>query len=127
MSREENSELHRDEHVDALIHSYRKPMSRDSAVGMATGCGWTAGLRFPTGTKYFFVYSSAFRSALGTTQWVQCAVSLGVKRPGREAEVKISGAPPDIMVRCASDNFTYFAFSDVHEFLFRRSILIISV
>jgi hypothetical protein len=65
-------------------------MSRDRAVGIATG--WTAGVRFPTGTK-IFLFSIASRLAnLRPTQppiqWVPGAHCRegGVKRPRREAD-----------------------------------------
>jgi hypothetical protein len=45
-------------------------------------------VRFPAGARNFF--TTASRTALGTTQppiqWVPGALSLGVKRPGREAD-----------------------------------------
>jgi hypothetical protein len=49
---------------------------------------WGSKVRFPTGAGNFFIFSS--RTALGLTQpliqWVTGALSLGVNRPGREAD-----------------------------------------
>jgi hypothetical protein len=47
-------------------------------------------VRFPAGGLGIFLFTSASRTALGPTQppsqWVSGALSLGVKRPGREAD-----------------------------------------
>jgi hypothetical protein len=71
---------------------YRPFKSRDSSVGIAVGYGLDdrgSRVRFPAGTGNFS-FHTAFRPALGPTQppiqWVPGAVSLGVKRPGREAD-----------------------------------------
>jgi hypothetical protein len=48
-----------------------------------------SGVRFPAGVG-IFLFTTASRTALGPTQppiqWVAGALSLGVKRPGREAD-----------------------------------------
>jgi hypothetical protein len=48
-----------------------------------------SGVRFPAGLG-IFLFTTASRTALGPTQppiqWVPGAISLGVKRPGREAD-----------------------------------------
>jgi hypothetical protein len=54
--------------------------------------GWTTWVQFPTGAgKVISLFVTASRPVLGTTQppiqWVSGALSLGVKRPGREADV----------------------------------------
>jgi hypothetical protein len=63
---------------------------RDSSVGIATGYGLDdrgVGVRVPEGSR---IFSMSFRPFLESTklpiQWVRGALSLGVKRPGREAE-----------------------------------------
>jgi hypothetical protein len=63
-------------------------VSRDSAVGIATGYGLDGrgvGVRVPVGSRFF---STSSRPVLGPTQppiqWVSGALSPGVKRPGRE-------------------------------------------
>jgi hypothetical protein len=65
------------------------PDSPDSAVGIAAGYELDdrdVGIRVPSGSIFLFMPS---RPALGPTQppiqWVPGALSLGVKRPGREA------------------------------------------
>jgi hypothetical protein len=70
-------------------------MSRDSAVGIATGyrlddrmVGWSG---FVSRRRVgIFLFDSAFRPALGATQspihWVPEALSLEVKWQGREAD-----------------------------------------
>jgi hypothetical protein len=65
---------------------------RDSSVGIALGYGmddWGCKVRLPVGAGNF-LFTTASRTALGPTQppiqWVQWALSLGVKRPGREAD-----------------------------------------
>jgi hypothetical protein len=66
--------------------------SQDSAVGIATGYGLDergVGVRVSVGSR---IFSSPRRPdrALGSTQppikWVPGVLSLGVKRPGREAD-----------------------------------------
>jgi hypothetical protein len=51
--------------------------------------GWTIGVRFPAGPG-IFLFTTASRTALGPAQppiqWVLGVLSLGVKRPGREAD-----------------------------------------
>jgi hypothetical protein len=66
--------------------------SRDSSVHIAMGYGlddWSSRVRFPVGLG-IFLFTTASRTALGPTQppiqWVPGALSLGVKRPGREAD-----------------------------------------
>jgi hypothetical protein len=68
-------------------------MSHDSSVGIALGYGLDdrgSRVRFPAGGGEFFLFTTASRTALGPTQppiqWVSGALSLGVKRPGREAD-----------------------------------------
>jgi hypothetical protein len=63
--------------------------NRDSSVGIALGYGLEdrgSRVRFPARAGNF----SLLRTALGPTQppiqWVPGALSLGVKRPGREAD-----------------------------------------
>jgi hypothetical protein len=65
--------------------------SRDSSVGIAVGYGLddrVSSVRFPAGLGIFLFTAS--RTALGPTQppvqWVLGALSLGVKRPGCEAD-----------------------------------------
>jgi hypothetical protein len=65
-------------------------MSRESSVGIATGYGLDdrgPRIRFPKGTGNFF-FDTMSRPAQGPTrpptQWVSGAISLEVKRPGRE-------------------------------------------
>jgi hypothetical protein len=65
-------------------------MNPNSAVGIATDYGLEdrgVGVRVPVGSRILFSTSS--RRVLGPTQppfqWVQEALSLGVKRSGREA------------------------------------------
>jgi hypothetical protein len=66
-------------------------MSRDSAVGIAIGYGLDdrgVGIRVPVGSR---VFSKSSRPALGPTklpiQEVSGALSPGVKRQGREADL----------------------------------------
>jgi hypothetical protein len=65
---------------------------RNSSVGIALGCGLNdrgSRVRFPAGLG-IFLFTTASRTALGFTQppiqWVPGVLSLGVKRPGREAD-----------------------------------------
>jgi hypothetical protein len=65
-------------------------MSRDSSVGIALGCGLDD-RRFESQQWVgIYVFTTASRSTLGPTQppiqWVPGALSLRVKRPGREAD-----------------------------------------
>jgi hypothetical protein len=69
-----------------------KYRSHDSLVGIALGYGLDdrgSRVRFAEGTGKFF-FTIASRTALGPTQlpiqWVPGALSLGLKRPGREAD-----------------------------------------
>jgi hypothetical protein len=73
----------------SLLHWY----SRDSSAGIALGCGLDdrrSRVRFPGGGLGIFLFTTAPRTALEPTkpliQWVPGALSLGVKRPGREAD-----------------------------------------
>jgi hypothetical protein len=64
--------------------------TRDSSVGIALGYGLNGVLGFDSRQGLgIFLFTTASRTALGPTQspiqWVQGALSLGVKRPGREA------------------------------------------
>jgi hypothetical protein len=72
-----------------LIVSYK---SRDSSVGIALGYVLTdrgIRVRFPVGLG-IFLFTTASRTALEPTQppiqWIPRALSLGVERPGREAD-----------------------------------------
>jgi hypothetical protein len=66
--------------------------NRDGSVGIALGYGWTIGvLGFDSRRRLgIFLFTTASRTALGPTQppiqLVPGALSLGVKRPGREAD-----------------------------------------
>jgi hypothetical protein len=67
-------------------------MSWYGSVSIATGYGldnWMIGVRFPVGAGNFF-FNTMSSLALGPTQppihWIPGALSLGVKRPGREAD-----------------------------------------
>jgi hypothetical protein len=69
-----------------------KVENRDSSVGIALGYGLderASRVRFPAGLG-IFLFTTASRTALGPTQppiqWVPAALSLGVKRPGLEAD-----------------------------------------
>jgi hypothetical protein len=73
----------------AVIISQRQ--SRDSSVGIALGYRLDdrgSRVRFPAGLG-IFLFITASRTALGPTQppiqWIPGFLSLGVKRPGREA------------------------------------------
>jgi hypothetical protein len=77
-----------------IIYNYSTSflMSRDSSVGITTGYGLDdlmIGVRFQAGLG-IFVFIAVSRLALGPTQppiqWVPGALSLGVMRPGREAD-----------------------------------------
>jgi hypothetical protein len=66
--------------------------SRDSSVGIAPAAGWMIGVLgfdFRRGLG-IFLFTTASSTALGPTQPpIQCVpgdLSLGVKRPGREAD-----------------------------------------
>jgi hypothetical protein len=69
-------------------------LSRDSSVGIALGYGLDdrgSRVRFPTGGGLgIFLFTIASRTTLRPTQpyiqWVSGALSLGVKRPGCEAD-----------------------------------------
>jgi hypothetical protein len=67
--------------------------SRNSSVGIALSYGLDdrgSRVRFRGGGLGNFLFATASRTALGPTQspiqWVPGALSLGVKRPGREAD-----------------------------------------
>jgi hypothetical protein len=67
--------------------------SRDSSVGIALGYGLNdrgSRVRFSGEGLGIFLFTTASRTALGPTQppnqWVPGALSLGVKRPGSEAD-----------------------------------------
>jgi hypothetical protein len=81
---------------DTIDHStnyqfyYHHGVSRDSAVGITTGCvldDGGVGVQVSVGSRIFFTSS---RSDLGSTQppiqWVPGALSPGVKQPDREAD-----------------------------------------
>jgi hypothetical protein len=66
--------------------------SRDSSVGIVLGYGlnnWVLGFNSWQGLG-IILFNAVSRTALGPTQpliqWVPEALSLGVKRPGREAD-----------------------------------------
>jgi hypothetical protein len=69
--------------------------SRDSSVGIATGCRLDGRGSIPGKGKNFF-FSTVSRQALGpiqpNIQWVQGALSPGVKRPGHETDHSPSNA-----------------------------------
>jgi hypothetical protein len=74
------------------LFSFVDVYSCDSSVGIALGYGMDDRgfrVRFPMGAG-IFLFTTASRTALGPTQppiqWVLGALSLGVKRPGREAD-----------------------------------------
>jgi hypothetical protein len=86
--------------------------SRAAAVGSRKhGMGWTTWVWFPAGSRDF-LFSTASRPALRPTQlpikWAPGPFSLGVKRPGREADhlppfkvyIKNGGAipPPPLLL-----------------------------
>jgi hypothetical protein len=74
----------------AYINIRKTELVHDSSVGIATG--WTIGfLGFDSRRGLgIFLFATASRTALGPTQppiqWVPGALSLGVKRPGCEAD-----------------------------------------
>jgi hypothetical protein len=75
--------------------------NRDSSVGIALGYGLDdqgTRVRFPAGLGTF-LFTTVSRTALGPTQppiqWVPGALSVGIKRPGREAD----HSPPSIAVK----------------------------
>jgi hypothetical protein len=70
---------------------HRSPKSRDSSVGIATRLrAGRSGFQGSIRGLGIFLLTTASRMALGPTQppiqWVPGALSLGVKRPGREAD-----------------------------------------
>jgi hypothetical protein len=73
---------------DQLKISHRDP---GSSVGTATGYGlddWMIGARFPAGAENFCLHQRVQTDsrAQPPIQWVMGTPSLGVKRPGREAD-----------------------------------------
>jgi hypothetical protein len=77
-------------------------MARDSSVGIALGHelhDWGSRVRFPM-KAVIFLFTTASRRALGPTeppnQWVLGGLSLGVERPGREAD---HSSPPSAEVK----------------------------
>jgi hypothetical protein len=75
-----------------LFSFFFLPWSRDSSVGIALGYGLDdrgSRVRFRRGLG-IFLFTTASRTALGPTQppiqGVPGALSLGLKRPGREAD-----------------------------------------
>jgi hypothetical protein len=75
-----------------ILHFYPYKNSRDSSAGIALGYGLDdrdSRVRFPVGGVGIFLFTAS-RTALGPTkppiQRVSGAPSLGVKRPGREAD-----------------------------------------
>jgi hypothetical protein len=65
--------------------------SRDSSIGIALGYGLDdlgSRVRLPAGAGNFFTTASttALEPTQPPIQWVPEALSLGVKRPGREAD-----------------------------------------
>jgi hypothetical protein len=83
-------------------------MLKYSSVGIETGFGLDCRGLITDRAKFFFLFYTASRPALGTTlppiQWVSGLLSLGVKRLGREVdrsspssvEVKNGGAIPPL-------------------------------
>jgi hypothetical protein len=76
--------------------------SRDSSVGIALGYGLDdrgSRVRLPAGLG-IFLFTTASRTALGPTQppiqWVPRGLSLGVKRPVRDAD---HSPPPSVEVK----------------------------
>jgi hypothetical protein len=74
-----------------LIHSYHHPAT-ELLIFLALGCELDdrgPRVRFPAGLG-IFLFTTVSRTALGPTQtpiqWILGALSLGVKRPGREAD-----------------------------------------
>jgi hypothetical protein len=69
-----------------------KEVSRDSAVGIATGYwldDWGIGVQVPVGSRIFISPCRPDRfwgSTQPPIQWIPGALSPGVKRPGREAD-----------------------------------------
>jgi hypothetical protein len=80
------------ENLNKFIGSFYLMWSRDSVVGIATGCGQdNQGVRVPIPSKVKnFLVSKLSRPALGPTQppiqWVAGAVSPGVKWQGHKAD-----------------------------------------
>jgi hypothetical protein len=77
---------------EASILTFIDYKLRDCSVGIVTGYGLDyrgSGVRFPAKGRNFF-FSTASIPALDLThppiQWVQGALSPGVKRPGRESD-----------------------------------------
>jgi hypothetical protein len=78
-------------HKNEVLLTFKKK-SRDSSVSIALSYGLDdrgSRVRFPTGAG-IFLFTTVSRLALGPTQppiqWVPGALSLEVKRPGREAD-----------------------------------------
>jgi hypothetical protein len=71
--------------IFAFLYAWYIQESRDSAVGIATGYGSSSPGRIKN-----FLFSTSSRPALKPTQppiqWVPEALSLGVKRSGREVD-----------------------------------------
>jgi hypothetical protein len=85
--------------------SYHDPLKITVAwCGYGYGYGWTIGvLGFDSRRGLgIFLFTTASRTALGPTQppiqWVTGALSLGIKRPGREAD---HSHPPSVEVKNA--------------------------
>jgi hypothetical protein len=75
-----------------LISALDGGLIRDSLIGIALGYGLAdrgSSVRFPAGAPNF-LFTTVSRMALGPTQppiqWVPGPLSLGIKRPGREAD-----------------------------------------
>jgi hypothetical protein len=74
--------------IEEIFTSISKVGSRDNVVGIATSYGLDdrrVGVRVPVGSRIFSVPDrpAALRFTEPPNQWVQGALSLGVKRPGR--------------------------------------------
>jgi hypothetical protein len=100
--------------------------SRDSSVVWRLATGWMMGVRVPAGAGNFSLTTP--RPALGSTQppiqWVPGALSLEVKRPGRETDHSLPSSAKfknvwnytftpqyDFMAWCLvkhRDNFTFY-------------------
>jgi hypothetical protein len=84
------------ETVNSIVITFR---SRHSSVVQRWATGWMISGSSPGRGWEFFFFTTESRPALGLTQspiqWVPGALSLGVKRPGREAS-RIRGAIPPL-------------------------------
>jgi hypothetical protein len=75
-----------------IVHSSHIPKTVKE-----TATGWMAGVQFPAGVMMgCFLLGTVFTLALGPThppiQWVPVALTPGVNRPGREADLSPSSS-----------------------------------